>query len=316
MTEVSVVQNENVRLAVHEAIKLVGGIESVVNHGDTIVIKPNLVTAMPSERGMTTDPFVVKAVIDLCMSMRTSTITIAEGSATCNTKLAFEKAGYYDIIKEYNIKFVDLNTAKTRTVEIPEGKGIKSLEIPTIILESNVLINIPKLKLYRQKWASLTVKNLVGVVNAEGFFTDEKVSKFSLEVSPELWKPDGKGYMPHHGKYFNPRGEKEKIHENLNESIVDLASVVRPSLNVIDGMMICRDPDLTHYNPEILQLNTVLASTDYMAIDSVALQIAGRTPFEIPYLKSAVERGIGESDVSKIQVVGTPIEQITKEWNT
>ncbi|MHA2146730.1 MAG: DUF362 domain-containing protein, partial [Candidatus Thorarchaeota archaeon] len=177
-----------------------------------------------------------------------------------------------------------------------------------------VLINVPKLKLYKAKWASLAVKNLVGVVNDLGFFTDEVVSKFSLEVSPELWKPDGKGYMQHHSKYFNPRGEKEKIHENLEEGIVDLASVVKPDLNVIDGMILCRDPDLTYYDPTPVQLNTILAGTDYMAVDTVALQIAGRTPLDIPYLKPAVKRGIGESDLGKIQVVGTPLDDISKQW--
>ena len=56
---VSVVQDENVEQAVQKAIKLIGGIESVASSGDSIVIKPNLVTAMSSEGGMTTDPLVV-----------------------------------------------------------------------------------------------------------------------------------------------------------------------------------------------------------------------------------------------------------------
>lgn len=315
VAKVSVIQNDNVEIAVREAVSHIGGIESIVKPGDKVVIKPNLVTAMPSEAGMTTDPLVVQAVIELCMSMNPSSIIIAEGSATADTDMAFEKAGYLELSSKYEIELIDLNDSPTTTTKIPDGICLQSIEIPNVILESDVLINVPKLKLYRANWVSLAVKNLVGLVNDQGFFTDEVVSKFSLEVSPELWKPDGKWYMPHHKKYFNPKGEKKKIHEELNESIVDLASVIKPNLNVIDGMMPCRDPDITYYDPEPVQLNTILAGTDYMAVDCVGLQIMGRSPLDIPYLKPAVERGIGESDLSQIKVVGSPLDQIIKQWN-
>jgi len=313
---VSVMQDEDVETAVREAISLIGGIKTVVKRGDGIVIKPNLVTAMPAEAGMTTDPRVVEVIIKLCQEMDPSFLVIAEGSATVDTYTAFEKAGYEEISAKYGVDTIDLNSQITTAKRIPFGRGVQFLEIPDQILEADVLINVPKLKLYRANWASLAVKNLVGILNDQGFFTDEKVSKFSLEVSPELWKPDGKWYLPHHKKYFNPRGEKEKIHENLNDSIVDLASIVKPSLNVIDGISVCRDPDLTYYDPTPVQLNTIIAGKDYMAVDTVALQIADRTPLEIPYLKPAVERGIGESDLSKIDVVGTPIEDVKKLWLT
>lgn len=315
MAIVSVVQDENVEQAVQKAIKLIGGIESVVSSGDSIVIKPNLVTAMPPEGGMTTDPLVVQAVIELCKSMNPSSLVIAEGSATVDTHVAFKKCGYSEFASRYGIELVDINNCPTTTTEVPEGKGVQSLEIPNVLLDADVIINMPKLKLYRHDiWVSLAIKNLVGAVPGLGNFTDEPVSKQSLDMTPELWKPDGKWYLPHYRRYFNPGGEKEKIHKSLAESIVDLATVIKPSLNVIDGMMLCRDPDLTYYDPKPVQLNTILAGTDYMAIDCVGVQIAGRKPVDIPYLKCAVERGIGESDYSKIDVVGTPLDKIAKNW--
>lgn len=315
MVIVSVVQDENVEQAVQKAIKLIGGIESVVSSGDSILIKPNLVTAMPPEGGMTTDPLVVQAVIELCKSMNPSSLVIAEGSSTVDTHVAFKKCGYSEFASKYDIELVDLNEGPTTTTEVPEGKGVQSFEIPNVLRDADVIINIPKLKLYRHDvWASLAIKNLVGAVPGLGFFTDEPVSNQSLDMTPELYKPDGKWYLPHYKRYFNPGGEKEKLHRSLAESIVDLATVVKPSLNVIDGMMLCRDPDLTHYDPKPVHLNTILAGTDYMAVDCVGLQIAGRSPSEIPYLKCAVERGIGESNLDEIQVVGTSLDEIYEAW--
>jgi uncharacterized protein (DUF362 family) len=312
---VSVVQNENVRQAVQEAISLLGGIEEFVSPGDKVAIKPNLVTAMPSDAGMTTDPRVVQAIIELCRERKPSDLTILEGSATADTMLAFEKAGYSKLASDYGIGLVDVNKSDTTSVDVPEGKGLQTVKIPNILLDSDVLINVPKLKLYRkQRWASLAVKNLVGAIPGEGWFTDKPVSKLSLEVTPHLWKPDGRWYLPHHKQWFNPADEKERLHMKLLEGIVDLATVIRPTLNVIEGMRICRDPDITHYDPTSFNLNAIVAGTDPLAIDCAVLKIGGVNPLNVPYLKLAAERGIGDSDYNQIQVVGTPIEELVEAW--
>ena len=66
---VSVVQNADIEFAVKEAINLVGGIENFVNPRDKVVIKPNLVLALPSNTGLTTDPRVIQVIIELCLSL-------------------------------------------------------------------------------------------------------------------------------------------------------------------------------------------------------------------------------------------------------
>ena len=307
--------NKDVTHAVRSAIDLIGGIEKFVSPKDALVIKPNLVTAMPYDAGMTTDPRVVQTIIELCKGVNPSSIIIAEGSASVNTHLAFEKCGYSKLASQYNLDLVDINDCPTTVVDIPEGKGVQKLEVPNVLLEADVLINVPKLKLYRsEKWASLAIKNLVGAVPGIGEFSDTSISKLSLEITPELWSPDGKWYLPHYKRSFNPKGEKERLHMNLAESIVDLVTVIKPTLNVIDGMMLCRDPDITHYDPAPLVLNTVLAGADAMAVDTVGVKIAGMSPLDVSYLKSAVKRGIGVSDLNQIQVVGTPLKEIARKW--
>ena len=77
---VSVVENVDVDCAVQEAINLIGGIETFVRPHDKVIIKPNLVLARPSDSGLTTDPRVVQAIIELCINMNPSDLTIAEGS--------------------------------------------------------------------------------------------------------------------------------------------------------------------------------------------------------------------------------------------
>lgn len=315
MTIVSVVQSEDVEHAVWEAITLIGGIERYVKPGDKVVIKPNLVTAQPADSGITTDPHVVRVIIELCKTVNPSDIVIIEGSSGADTKFAFEKCGYSELASQYDIELVDLNESPLTTVKVPEGKSLQTLEVPNVMLESDVLINVPKLKLYRRaKWASLAIKNLVGAVPGQGEYTETRVSKFSLEMSSEYWSPEGKWHLPYYRKWFNPTREKKKLHMNLSEGIVDLNTVIKPTLNVIDGMIICRDPDITHYDTTTLNLNTIIAGSDSLAVDCIGVKIRGVEPSDISYLRSAIERSIGESDYSQIQVVGTPLEEIIKSY--
>jgi uncharacterized protein (DUF362 family) len=319
VTVVSVVQNPDVQQAVHEALELLGGIESFVHPGDKVMIKPNLVFALPSDTGFTTDPEVVKVLIELCKSLNPEDVTVAEASSGADENV-FEACGYSELAREFGVKIVDLNECPYTMVEVPNGNHLKELRIPNIILESDVLINVPKLKLYthipgQSDWASLAVKNLMGAVPGRGVYSHSKPPEFTIMVSPELWKPEGKLFHPHHQPWWSPRGEKKRIHTNLTEGIVDLNTVIQPTLNVIDAMIVSQDVDMRNTKGEsILKLNTILAGSNPLALDFIATKIAGLDPFNISYLKRAAERGIGESDYERIQTIGTPIEDIARIW--
>jgi len=310
---VSVVQNANVGLAVQKAISLIGGIENFVHPHDKVIIKPNLVMALPSDTGLTTDPRVVQAIVELCRSLDPSDVTIAEGSGGADTKMAFERCGYSELARKYDIKIIDLNESQTTMVNVPDGKAFQVLDVPNIILEGNVLINVPKLKLYK-RWASLSVKNLLGAVPGKGEYSRILSLEFPIELSCEFWAPEGRFYLPHHNQWFAPGGEKKKVHMDFAEGIVDLNTVIKPSLTVMDGILACCGNKPLDGQEKPLELNTILASRDPLALDCIATKIGGLNPFDISYLKRAAERGLGESDYNRIQVVGTPLHKVARAW--
>ena len=285
---VSIVQDENTEHAVRRAVDLIGGIEAFVKPGDKIVIKPNLTTALPSDTGLTTDPQVVEALINLCMERNPAEIIIAEGSGGAETKLAFERCGYSWLAEKYSVELIDLNKSRTRIVDLPEGKFLRQLAVPEVILESDILINVPKFKL-RKNWATLSIKNLLGVLPGKGRF------------SGEVWTPEG--------KWFGPEGEKKRVHENLTEGLVDINTVIRPSLTVMDGI-------IASYEYKPLRLGVILASRDRLALDVVATKIGGLDYAKVAYLRRAAERGIGEADIDKIKIVGTPLDLVRKSWKS
>jgi uncharacterized protein (DUF362 family) len=50
---------------IERAFSYFGGIESLVNKGEKILLKPNLLVKDPARSGITTHPFVVKSVADI-----------------------------------------------------------------------------------------------------------------------------------------------------------------------------------------------------------------------------------------------------------
>jgi uncharacterized protein (DUF362 family) len=304
---VSIVQNADVGLAVREAINFVGGIESFVHPNEKVVIKPNLVLALPSETGMTTDPRVVQAIVELCESVNPSDVIIAEGSGGTDTKIAFDRCGYSKLARKYGVKLIDLNESKTTMVSLPEGKAFQVLNVPKVIIESDVLINVPKLKFF-ERWVSLSIKNLLGAVPGKGEYSQTLSPDFPLKLSGAYCTPEG--------RFFGPRGEKKKVHENLAEGLADLNMIVKPSLNLIDGIIACYGDRPLETKEKPIELNTILAGEDPLAVDCVATKISELNPLDIPYMKCAAERGLGESDHNRIQVLGTPLLRIATAWKT
>ena len=322
MAVVSIIQNDSIRTSVEESIRLLGGIESFVKPQDKVVIKPNLVFGLPPFTGFTTDPPIVQAILELCQNVSPLELTIAEGSGGIDTKLAFRISGYTELAEKYGVKLVDLNESPTTNVSVPGGRSVQELQVPRVILDCDVLINVPKLKLYRQvpghgEWASLAVKNLMGALPGKGVYSHNRPPGFSVQLSREFLTDEGKYFHSDYRQWWSPSGQKKRIHGNLVQGLVDINMVIKPALNVIDAIIVSNDVNMTDTTGmKTLELNTILASRDALALDCIAVRIAGLNPFNISYLKHAIDRGVGESDYNRIQLHGTPLDQIIKTWDT
>jgi len=106
---------------------------------------------------------------------------------------------------------------------------------------------------------------------------------------------------------------KGSIHNPLNEKIVDLASIIKPSVAVIDAI-IAGEGHETSGNP--LEMNLVIAGTDPVAVDAVGADVMGIPPESVKHLRLAEERGLGTCNLKEITVLGEPIEKVKKKFGT
>ncbi len=96
---------------------------------------------------------------------------------------------------------------------------------------------------------------------------------------------------------------------------MDLNTVIHPSLTIIEAMKVSSDIDMTQTKGErSVELDTILAGADPLALDRIATNIGGFDALNISYLRRAAERGLGESRVQRIRILGTPLERVTRSW--
>ncbi|ABK44609.1 protein of unknown function DUF362 [Magnetococcus marinus MC-1] len=92
-------------------------------------------------------------------------------------------------------------------------------------------------------------------------------------------------------------GRRNRLHQNIHTSIVDLAAAVKPTLTVMDATRVLMRNGPTGGNlADVSQQNTLLAATDEVALDSYALSFLNLTPEQVPYLGMAQQRGLGKVD--------------------
>lgn len=276
-TTVSIVKGADVEKMVAEALDLIGGLGPILKDGDTVVIKPNLVTPDKAERpGLMTDVRVVGALVRQIQKVARCRIIIAEGSASDwnqdrRTRLAFEQNGYADLAKQCGAELKDLNEDQRITVR-PAGLGYPEYEMPETIMKCNVLIDVPVPKTHLLTGVTLGMKNLFGLMP-----------------------------LP-----------KAQFHEKIHEVLCDIVRMRKPDLTVVDAL-VCTEGQGPLWGTPV-RMDLILAGRDVVAVDAVMTAVMGYEPRRIRHLALAAKSGLGEIDLNRIAVRGRPIAEVKRPF--
>lgn len=89
-------------------------------------------------------------------------------------------------------------------------------------------------------------------------------------------------------------GRRNRLHQNIDTSIADLATFMRPTLTIIDATrVLMRNGPQGGNIDDTRELLTIVASVDQVAADAFACTLIGQDRKNLPYLQTAHDRGIG-----------------------
>jgi uncharacterized protein (DUF362 family) len=97
-------------------------------------------------------------------------------------------------------------------------------------------------------------------------------------------------------------GERNRLHQQIHQSLVDLAAFMLPTLTFIDCYRVLLRNGPTGGNPEDVALKkTLLGGTDPVALDAYAAKAFWNLDSEaLPWLQLAEERGLGRCDFENV----------------
>jgi uncharacterized protein (DUF362 family) len=96
-------------------------------------------------------------------------------------------------------------------------------------------------------------------------------------------------------------GRRNRLHQNIDVSIADLATFMRPTLTVVDATrVLLRNGPQGGNIDDAKDMHQVIASLDQVAVDAYGCTLIGEKPENVRYLKLGHERGIGNMDWQKV----------------
>lgn len=260
--DMAVVRNGKPEIMVQRALAALGGIGRFIQSGDTVIIKPNICVAYHSYEYAAT----------------TNPWVVAELVRQCLS------AGAKDV-QVIDVPFggtMDEAYVKSGIREQVEAAGGKMGYIPGYkytkvkvpqgkdlkdlwIFDDALkvkLINVPIPKHHSLARLTIGMKNLLGIVR-----------------------------------------DRQMMHLNIGQRLADIASLVHPTLTVVDAVRILTANGPTGGNlDDVKELDTIIATTDFVAADAYATTLFGFKADEMAYVKAAAAMGLGRSDLGSLKI--------------
>ena len=245
--------------------------------GKRVVLKPNLVEFDPGT-AINTHPAVVQAALEAFRSLGAAEVRIAEGPGhRRNTLELAEAAGYFQAIPKFEDIFTDLNLDDLARVDVPGARSrMSSYYLPHTALGADLLVSIPKMKCHHWVGATLSMKNLFGLVPG--------------------------------GVYGWP---KNVLHwAGIQECIADLDGLFPRGFSIVDGIVGMEGNGPIQGTPK--QVGVIVGGAGRVAVDATCCRIMRIDPALIPYLTMAQKNG--ETVAASVRQIGEPLRAVQTEF--
>jgi len=272
---------------VRQAIDYAGGMDWIIQSGDMVLLKPNIVDPEPPGTGEVTDVRVIKALIKIIDEIDPGKIEIVVGEGSpremdyelpysSRTTPRWEKlwdtAGYQDLLtdpylSEINFRFSNLNGSPPEDpwqdlvlVDVPGGGEAQpqggQYYIHKDVLNADVFITVPVMKIH-SPGITVALKNQIGIAPS---------TMYGFSKTAGVPQKDYKVKLVHKSQAPMYWTEKE---------IVDLCNLAQIKYTVVDAIA-CLEKKKAAIRSggkitNLVRMNMIVAGPDPVAVDHVCL---------------------------------------------
>ena len=247
-----------------KGIECLGGMKNFVKKGQTVLIKPNMSFSSPPEKAATTNPLLVKKIVEQCIKAGAKKVYVIDHTLVYKS---IEISGVGPAAKAAGAEIFPANKEKYyREVTIPGGKSLKATQVHELINSADVFINVPILKSHGGTKLTCALKNLMGVVWNRGYYhshnLNQCIADFPLYRKPVLNVVDAYRVMVNGG----PRGRSN-------------SKVITPKMQFISTDIVAVD-----------------------AVSLAQARQWNVLSGDVPYIKMAYDLKLGEMNLNKLKI--------------
>jgi len=299
-----------------DAIDALGGIRAVVAKGETVFLKPNLVSFPWAQHnncfrvGECTKPEIIIAVAEECLKGGAAEVIIGDGShlPRFDWRHAITLDGSTNLVKDAKrlsssyhgkLTLACLETDSPRWVGVPSRTRLRKIAISSLAADADKVISLPVAKTH--SWAQLTLalKNFIGIT---------PLSRYAQLIDNTWWN---RGTFDH----SSPQA--------IAQVYLDIVKALRPALSIIDfSIGLEGDGPSRGLGGTTVDMKkrlgswAVVASRDIMAADATAARIMSHDPKRMKQLIMGSDMGLGEIRADSIEVVGEKLQSLRVPWKS
>jgi uncharacterized protein (DUF362 family) len=239
--------------------------------GARVLLKPNLVEHRP-DAPVNTDPRLVAAVVRVLRSLGAAEVTVGEAPGhRRDGEALLEGSGLGPLLRALDCPFLDLNYEDPVDLPLTDDLcGLGTLPVARPVLDTDLVISLPKLKTHHWAGVTLSMKNLFGAL-----------------CGAELGWP------------------KNGLHwAGIDEVIVDLWRSLDPAFAIVDGVVGMEGDGPIMGEP--VPAGLLVMGEHLPAVDAHAARLMGIAPERVPSLRLARAHG-GTIAASRIELDGEPV---------
>lgn len=257
--------------------ELLGGPGAFVSEGQSVFLKVNALIGAAPEKGVSTHPEVVRAVVGQFQKV-TDRIVIGDSPGGPFTpaylKRVYEKTGFAEVARDTGAE-LGLDTS-TRQVSIAGGKALKAIAICDAMAAADCLVSVSKFKTHMFLNITGAIKNMFGSVPGGNKFTYH--SRFTRDT-------------------------------DFADLIVDVLIASAPDLSIVDAVV-----GMDGNGPragDLIDMGLLAAGRDALSVDTIMMDIIGIDVEKNKPLVAAMRRGLCTGDPADIEVVGDRISELS-----
>jgi len=257
---------ETLRFSLQRLISNLGGWNKFLNPGETVLLKPNLLSARTPDRGVTTHSALMYVLAESLLEFGAiPSIGDSPGGAYRGVERVLNNTGMKEVADKLGLETINFEASSARIVR---KNGI-TLYITKALENFDRVISISKLKTHSLMLYTGAIKNLFGCI--PGFRKSEYHKMYPLPTQ-------------------------------FGEMLVALFGEIDVDLHIMDAVVGMEGNGPA--SGDLRDVGLLLASKDGVALDRVAEHIVGIKAGQSVTTKMAANQGLGCGNLDRIEITG------------